>query len=396
MNPLELPWKQFAKDERAVFIYDLGQLRKRAQAVKQSLASWTKSPRVFYSVKSNPHPRILQCLLRELDGFDVSSELELALCLRLNIPGKRISVSGPGKTDECLQLTKSAGVDVLHVDSLDELVVAQELGLDRLSLRIHTPDIFSAKLGLQDTELLSALNRLKAPALGLHMYMGREAFTWARLTEATAKMQSWFQQQKTSFTKNPNFFVGPGIPGTWQTETFAELQSVAAPMTFEVGRGVVADCGSYAVPVLSRKLLDRGGEALIVHGGLQHLGSPFVSFAQKVDQIQVRVIRDGEWLNKTPEDSASQATSEFLIAGSLCLGHDILHPRLRLPKDVRRGDWLLFPRAGAYGLSAGVPFFIGQDLPKEVIFEDGKFEDVTLQDFKLYQESFERPLKGSP
>ena len=159
--------------------------------------------------------------------------------------------------------------------------------------------------------------------------------------------------------------------------------SIDTPTTFELGRGLVASCGFYAAPVLSRKLLDRGGEALVLHGGLQHLGSPFVSFAQKVETLQASALRQGQ---KLQEES-----KEFLVAGSLCLGHDILHPRLKLPANIQRGDWVIFPQAGAYGLSAGVPFFIGQDLPREVIFENGSFKDSTLKDFRLYQECFDLP-----
>lgn len=379
MNLLNLPWAELDVKGNAIFCYDLDSLQSCAQTLGLFLQSFAPNSRLSFSIKSNPHPSVLLHLSQYLHGFDASSELELQLCQRLGIAGSRISVSGPGKTDQCLQLAKSMQVGVLQVDSLNELEIAKKIGITNLSFRIHTPDVFSAKLGLNSLDLAAALTNLKSPALGLHIYLGRESFTWQKLNDATKNMRAWFDQYPKSFVAEPQLFIGPGIPANWTT-SLSPHPGVELSTTFEVGRALVAACGFYSVQVLSRKLLDRGGEALIVNGGLQHLGSPFVSLSQKMPEPQVKVIRKGFWLR--------EETAEFLVAGSLCLGHDILRPRLGLPKNIQPGDWIVFPRAGAYGLSAGVTFFIGQDLPREFIFENKKFEDQTLKDFRLYHECF--------
>jgi diaminopimelate decarboxylase len=390
MNLLNFSWTEAAAEGRAVFIYDLPELKRRSLKVCELMQASSPGAQVSFSVKANPHPDVLRTLGHTMHGFDVSSELELALCRRLGIAGNRISLSGPGKTDECLRLAKDMGLAVVQIDSLDELAVAQKIGLNRLSFRIHTPDIFSTKLGLGDEDLAMALSQLKVPALGLHLYMGREAFQWERLREAKRQMHHWFTSYPQHFVNTPRYYIGPGMPASWPLEgahgTRSEISASPEPVSYEIGRGIVADCGFYAVPVLARKRLDRGGEVLIVHGGLQHLGSPFVSFGQKVSDMRARVVRDGKYLYAGATHKSDE--QEFLIAGSLCLAHDILHPRLELPRSVNRGDWIIFPRAGAYGLSAGVPFFIGQDLPKEVIFDGATFADATLSTFRLYHESF--------
>jgi len=380
MNLLDLPWSEYDHKGQALVIYNLDELRSQAQRVQQHLGLFSSHTDIVFSLKSNPHPRILQCLMKQIAGFDVSSELELRLCQRLGIAGSRISVSGPGKTDACLKLARDMDVQVLQIDSLDEFEMAQKFRIENLSFRIHAADIFSTKLGLSETEIESALGKLQKKALGLHLYLGRESFSWLRLNEVRESMLRWFRTRPDAFVSNPHLFIGPGIPGQWTADR-PEFPISNLPTTFELGRGLVASCGSYAAPVLSRKQLDRGGEALVIHGGLQHLGSPFVTFAQKVHELKAQVIRQGQLV-----DSES---TEFLVAGSLCLGHDILHPRLKLPKTIQRGDWIVFPQAGAYGLTAGVPFFIGQDLPSEVIFENGRFLASTLKDFKLYQECFD-------
>lgn len=379
MNILNFPWKELGRDGSALFIYDLDRLRLLAAEMKTAMKTFAVDTKLVFSLKSNPHPRVIAALHETLDGFDVSSELELQLCQELGISGDKISVSGPGKTDSCLALAQKLNVSVVQIDSLSELASAQKLGLKNLSFRIHTPDIFSLKLGLSEEELMKAFSQLQQKALGLHLYLGRESFSWEKLAQAAQLMGAWFKKYPQAFVDAPVLFLGPGVPGGLVPDSYSETP-FSESVTFELGRGVVADCGVYAAPVLARKSLDRGGESLILHGGLQHLGSPFVTFAQKLSALQPLVIRDGEVLQAEAQ--------EFLVAGSLCLGHDILHPRMRLPENIRRGDWVVFPRAGAYGLTAGVPFFIGQDLPKEVVFEHGRFEDQTLKKFKLYHESF--------
>lgn len=379
MNQLDLPWDELDANGNAIFCYDLDSLSSRAKALESFLRSFAPNSSLSFSIKANPHPRVLLHLSQFVQGFDASSELELQLCQRLGVSGPRISVSGPGKTDECLNLTKAMQVGVLQVDSLPEFEFAKKIGISNLSFRIYTPDMFSAKLGLNPQDLAVALADLKTPALGLHTYLGREVFSWQKLTAAVENMSALFDQYPKSFSSDPQLYIGPGLPANWNTSS-AEHPKTKLPATFEIGRALVAECGFYSVQILSRKQLDRGGEALIVNGGLQHLGSPFVSLAQKQPDPPVKVIRRGSWLT---EESA-----EFLVAGSLCLGHDILRPRLSLPKNIQAGDWIVFPRAGAYGLSAGVTFFIGQELPREFIFENNKFEDQTLKDFRLYHECF--------
>ena len=379
MNLLDLPWDELDAKGNALFCYDLDSLPLRAQRLESFLRSFAPNSSLSFSIKSNPHPRVLLQLSRYVNGFDASSELELQLCRSLGISGSRISISGPGKTDDCLNLAKAMQVGVLQVDSLNELEFAKSIGISNLSFRIYTPDMFSAKLGLNSLDLAVALADLKTPALGLHTYLGREVFNWQKLTTVVENMSALFDQYPKSFSSEPQLFIGPGIPANWNTDVL-EHPKTELPATFEIGRAIVAECGFYAAQVLSRKLLDRGGEALIVNGGLQHLGSPFVSLGQKQPDSPVRVIRSGSWLK--------EECTEFLVAGSLCLGHDILRPRLDLPKNIQAGDWIVFPRAGAYGLSAGVTFFIGQDLPREFIFENNKFEDQTLKDFRLYHECF--------
>ncbi|MCM2282615.1 MAG: hypothetical protein NDI61_12300, partial [Bdellovibrionaceae bacterium] len=295
----------------------------------------------------------------------------------------RISVSGPGKTDSCLSKAKELRVQVIHVDSLDELHALGHPGTCGIGLRLPSADGQSGKLGLTAMEMEQAIQTSPVPLWGLHSYLGRERFSKAQLSQSWESMAQLISRFPTRFQTQPRLALGPGLPARWQSDaegaSHASLGS-SMPCDFEVGRGLLAAAGYYATPVLARKATNFGDETVIVNGGLQHLGSPFVTATQKLTDIQAICVRAGQ--------PVQEETKTFAIYGSLCLGHDVLHPRLPLPRSLRRGDWIVFPLAGAYGLTGGVPHFIGQDLPTEWIYENGRLRDVTAHDFRLYHDSF--------
>ncbi|MGZ5280467.1 MAG: hypothetical protein ACXWC9_11015, partial [Pseudobdellovibrionaceae bacterium] len=77
MNILDLPWSDYDQNGHALFIYNLDELKSQARKVYQHLSQFSTKTDIAFSLKSNPHPLILQCLMKEIAGFDVSSELEL-------------------------------------------------------------------------------------------------------------------------------------------------------------------------------------------------------------------------------------------------------------------------------------------------------------------------------
>ena len=80
------------------------------------------------------------------------------------------------------------------------------------------------------------------------------------------------------------------------------------------------------------------------------------------------------------------------LYGSLCVSHDCLNPRMPMPKDLKRGDWLIFPDCGAYGVTASAPFFIGQSLPNEWACVDSQANSLSIknvfpENFKSYHQA---------
>ena len=376
----ELSWSDLENQERPIFLYDLSQIGTTVKKIRMAAKALNQDARLFYSLKCNPHLPIVQRMADLVDGFDVSSDAELRFRGEIGIPGHRISISGPGKTDDLLRRSSRVDVGVVHIDSLQELAVAGEVGCRNISYRILLDEVSSRKLGMTTADCRTAYTAWKGRAVGLHAYLGRESFSWDRLRSTLATMQVLVEEHPEAYSDQLRFFVGPGFD--------IELEAIGLPsfttpipIDFEVGRALMASVGVYACRVLAVKTVGRGLRQIIVNGGLQHLASPFVSLSRPRQVAGVQAIRGGKVLNGE--------RAEFVVSGSLCLGHDVLHPRVEISDQVERGDWLLFSNAGAYGFTAGVPCFIGQDLPREFTFSDqSEIVETTNSAFLMYHSGF--------
>ncbi len=276
------------------------------------------------------------------------------------------------------------GVRAIHVESIDELKVLP-LHFNGLSFRLKTSDIYAAKLGMNDEELETAFQMLGSRKIvGLHAYLGRESFSIERYQELMTRVTTIKERYGKFLSKDFRFFIGPGLPHSNLSPSTATIFKHNCQL--EVGRALVASAGYYFAQVLGVKTIQSGRKSVIIEGGLQHLGSPLMTLNQGLMNFKPICFRSE---NVSFENSENVEASIF---GSLCLWHDNLHPKMQIPQDLSRGDWLGFAMAGAYGLTAGVPHFIGQVLPKEYLLEDNKITDITAKNFRSYHDCFEAPL----
>lgn len=364
---------QITAHGRPFFLYDSERLRSAALLRRE----WKEKFRggLFVSVKSNPNPHLLRELKDIADGFDVSSLNELHAAGLAGMPADRCSFSGPAKDASVF----SQKVAVYHLDSVEEW--ERFKGIGKCTLRLATGP--GMKLGFERTEAEALLKKAPAGSLqGFHCYLGRDAFDVKRLElffQAADSLRAAFPSAFSDF----QLYTGAGFPAG-SAGIKSGLDSVAAPafpVHLEAGRAVFAECGTYGARVLSVKRRE-GRAVVIVDGGIQHLSgwaSPKTGFSG----LTVSAIREGKLL---------AGGMESAVYGSLCLGNDILHPGAKLPPDLVAGDWLLFPRAGAYGITAGPSQFIGQVFPGEWLADAGKLREISASPPFSYHRAFEGAL----
>ncbi len=152
-----------------------------------------------------------------------------------------------------------------------------------------------------------------------------------------------------------------------------------------VGRMWLQDLGFYIAPVLSVKKNRREGSVVIVDGGLQHLGGPLYRVEEGMRPQTIGVIHDGKLLSEFDHKTKKVVGSVY---GSLGVSRDYISPRVSLRDDLQRGDHLVFPYAGAFGLTTGALFMLEQNLPEEWVLESQGPREITQKKLRSYLECF--------
>ncbi|MDQ0658404.1 type III PLP-dependent enzyme [Paenibacillus sp. W2I17] len=113
------------------YVYDLAGIQEQ---VRQMLGSMPGNTQLFYAIKANPNPRIIEALLPLVKGFEVASIGEL---LKVRAVSREVPIlfGGPGKKESELRLAIENGVSYIHVESLLELrriiAIAKERAMDQ-------------------------------------------------------------------------------------------------------------------------------------------------------------------------------------------------------------------------------------------------------------------------
>lgn len=102
------------------YVFDRPALVTAVNNFEQAFGPFLPKAGYYYAVKVNPHPWVLQTVVKQGFGLDVSSSRELKLALKAK--AKKMVFSGPGKTEADLQLAlKYRSKVIIHLDSLGEL-----------------------------------------------------------------------------------------------------------------------------------------------------------------------------------------------------------------------------------------------------------------------------------
>lgn len=381
------------KTSTPFFIYIEEKLNHNLELLKKYFSTvFSGGASYSFSLKTQPNFKVIDFFKREGVSFDVASKAELEYLLALGVAPKEIYIGGVGVTNEAIDRAFQCKIGAIHCDSLEvvEYVLKHPCRLSnastKITLRFYNGDNLS-KIGFTENEIINLAHKLKSVRLdGLHVYLGRESYSLGLLDKTLRKVIELFSQTSL-FCEKPTLFLGPGIPDLEisniidEKEIQKNMNLVKFPfdVKIEVGRALCSSAGYYGAPILAVKNLNynQNQKLLIIDGGLQHLGSPWGTIKGGPLQIMPYYFNSsGQLLNISKEVA--------LVYGSLCLWHDCLHPRLPIPSVIKRSDWLMMPHMGAYGLTAGVPLFIGENLPREFYNKSNVTSEVTHQDFGSY------------
>ncbi len=364
---LEAARTQLAGVRTPVLLMDKGLIRARYQEFRACFGG----DRVYYAVKSNPHPAIVNLLWGLGCEFEVSSLGELRRLLEMGIPPARITVGNPVKAPELVRLAGQSGIELTAFDSYSEIekLVAQAPGT-RVGVRLNVPNDGSEwpltrKFGVEADQAVDLLVQAARSGLvpeGIFFHVGSQctlSATWARAIE---KSWSVWQRAAERGIHLRLLNVGGGFPATYTrpVPSVAEIagvihRSVAALFPPDVaisvapGRGLVAEAGILAASVMARAARD-SEQWLYLDVGV------FNGLMEAVGGIKYHII-----------PSRPGPARKWVLSGPTCDSFDVISSEVELP-DLEVGDRVYITSAGAY-TTAYASEFDGFPIPETCFLE---------------------------
>lgn len=370
------------------YAYDRSVLTKRVEDLRVLLPD---DIRLHYAIKANPMPALVQHMAGLVDGFDLASGHEMKVALDTTMPADKISIAGPGKSQQELSTAIAAGITI-NVESETELQHIVKIGgqvqeRPRVALRVN-PDFELKSSGMKmsggpkqfgiDAErvpgVLRKIGELDLEFVGLHIFSGSQNLRAEAIAEAqnkTIELAIRLSRDAPAPIRKLNIGGGFGIP-YFPGEQLLDTQSVAdnldtllprvkqalgtTEIILELGRYLAGPAGVYVCKIRDRKI-SREHVFLVTDGGLHHHLAASGNFGQVIRKNYPVLI--GNRVESDEKESCS-------IVGPLCTPLDVLADKMELPKAVI-DDLVVVLQSGAYGLTASPTAFLSHPVPLEVL-----------------------------
>lgn len=358
------PINKFNGLKTPFYYYNIELLRETLEIVNAQTARYGYHQ--HYAVKANANPRILQLIAESGMGADCVSGGEVQAALDAGFPACRIVFAGVGKADWEINLGLDHDIACFNVESLAELHVINELAVAKnkiasIALRVN-PNVDAhthAKIttGLQENkfginismlpevfEVLPALKHIRF--IGIHFHIGSQITDMSAFRNLCIRFNELQEELEARgiTLKNVNLGGGLGIDYHHPNHIpFADFENYFSAchrlikqrpgqqVHFELGRSIVAQCGS----LISKVLYVKKGEVkkfAILDAGFTELIRPAMYDAY---HHMENITHNG-------------ATDIYDVVGPICESSDVFGKDIQL-NEVRRGDLIAFRSAGAYG-----------------------------------------------
>jgi diaminopimelate decarboxylase len=354
-----------------------------------------------FCMKTNPF--LTKVSLAEAERIEVCSDGEFRLCRDLAIPPERLLISGVLKREEDLReiIHYSADKAIYTAESESQLKLLNQIASEQgyklpLLLRLTSGNQFG-----MDEETILQLIRQKEKFThlefaGIHFFSGTQKHRIAKHRKELEKLDAFFEriEEETGFHV-PMLEYGTGFGAPYfdgqeedvtSTESLIEFRKMLTNMkwkgkiTLEMGRALAYQCGSYITKVCDVKknggknyvIVDGGIHQLHYDGQIRGMYLPEIQHLRNSARDAKNDFRDNIYdsMKNNPEDDLKES-QHYTICGSLCTVNDIITADY-VSSEIRRGDYLVFCRAGAYSVYEGMSLFLSHELPGVVLYSTAK------------------------
>lgn len=367
------------------YYYDTQLLRKTLEVIKQECEKH-ENFHVHYAVKANANPKILRIISQYGFGADCVSGGEIKAAIEAGFPADKVAYAGVGKSDWEINLGLEKGIACFNVESIAELEVIEELALAanktaNVAFRINpnigahthaniTTGLAENKFGIAMQDMENVIERATTMnninVVGLHFHIGSQILDMGDFKALCNRINELQVQLDKHHIYVQSINVGGGLgvnydsPDRQPIPDFKEYFHTYAKhlrlregqqLHFELGRSVVAQCGS----LISRVLYVKQGsqkQFAILDAGMTDLIRPALYQA----------------LHKIQNLTSNEPTEVYDVVGPICESSDVFAKAIDLNK-CHRGDLIAIRSAGAYGEIMASAYNCRQ-LPKGYITED--------------------------
>lgn len=359
------PVEKLQSIETPFYYYDTELLRQTLRTINDE-ARKHEGFVVHYAVKANANPRILRIIREAGLGADCVSGGEIEASIKAGFPNKKIVYAGVGKSDWEINLGLDNDIFCFNVESIPELEIINELAaakgkVARVAFRLNpnvgahthaniTTGLAENKFGIAMRDMLSVIAEAdKLPnvtCVGLHFHIGSQILDMGDFEALCNRVNELQDELERHHVRIEHINVGGGLGIDYghpnrvpipdfkaYFDTYARKLKLRNGQTlhFELGRAVVAQCGS----LITRTLYIKEGATkkfAIVDAGFTDLIRPALYQAyHKIENI-----------------TSEEPCEAYDVVGPICESTDVFAKQIDINR-AHRGDLMAIRSAGAYG-----------------------------------------------
>jgi ornithine decarboxylase len=311
---------------------------------------------IFYAVKANSHPSILETLRDLGASFDVASRGEIEKLMKLGISTDKMSFGNTIKKEKDIKFAWDNGVEYFAVDAEMEVekIARNAPGAKvygRLSMSSNDSDWpLSGKFGTDVDHLIEILKYAKRKGLipyGVSFHVGSQSYNKYKWKEAILNASEVFEKLHKQKIDLKMLNLGGGIP-VKHTKPVPEVEEIGEIINesieeylgwvkglrvlSEPGRSMVGNAGIIASRVLLRSR--KGTQSWVfLDTGVFH------GLMETIENFRYEVLVEGKEYSET---------TNMTLAGPTCDSVDTIYDEIELPINIDYNDIVYFINAGAY------------------------------------------------
>ncbi|MCM1021072.1 MAG: diaminopimelate decarboxylase [Muribaculum sp.] len=348
------------------YIYDTALLNRTLEIINNEIKGFPF--KIHFAIKACANAGVLKIIADTGFGADCVSGGEIKAAIKAGFKPQGIVYAGVGKSDSEIRDALHSGIGCFNVESVEELEIIQDIAANEsevatVALRVN-PDIdahthhyittglkenkFGIDMSMLDNAIEKATAMTNIELTGFHFHIGSQITTMEPFVLLCEKINSLVAKYQSQGININQVNVGGGLgidyehPNENPFSPFADYFNtfknnldfnLIKTAHFELGRSVVAQCGS----LISKVLYVKQGvnkKFIIIDAGMNDLIRPALYGAHH--NIE----------NLTNTDTTQ--VEKYDVVGPICESSDTFATDETLP-ITRRGDIIALRSAGAYG-----------------------------------------------